>query len=944
MTQLSACPDREHLARLLDPGTRENDAGPLEEHLLSCDRCCEALHELEAADTLVEPMRGTRLELPADEAVQKAIVRLKAVSMPQAALDETLGSKCESTDDAWGLENLLDPPRSQGELGYFAGYRVLRVLGAGGMGIVFDAEDPHLLRHVALKVMKPRLASNAEQHKRFLREARAAAAIEHAHIVPVYQVGEHRGLPYLVMQLLKGESLDSRLRRCSAGNAEGAVAPAPGRHDKETSGQGDKENEVIANRKLQIANWPLKDRGEDNPKSKIENPKSALPLAEALRIGRETAEALAVAHERGLIHRDIKPGNIWLEAPSGWVKLLDFGLAHAVEDEVHLTQTGTILGTPAYMSPEQARGDRVGPRSDLFSLGAVLYRLTTGKQPFQGPSTLAVLTALAVERPKPPRELNPEIPIALSELIERLLAKHPDERFDSAEAVVEALRAIEAELVERNSFRSDSCSPKTQKRNEFRSTTGRWPLVVAAAAAAAFVLATIVIIVRDKDGNETARLEVPQGSMVDIVDDDQTSQPKAANRRKPPGNAISADSNASGTNNPQTLADVPAPVATSEPPPLDEWLQGRKVLTVAQDGSGQFKTIQAALDALQPGQVVEMLDHGPYRESLVFRQQKNVGLFSRTGTVVLSGGTRKPEFKDDRAESSNFAFIDGFRMSGISFVANTNDLREMPADAPWLLFGLNGDAVIENCRFTYTSPDQPDVAPEAAWVLVYWRPEAAPEATCTVRDCLFDIKLNFNALEPRRPVAVIERNWFRPSPQYFSLYVHGPAQRIVLRHNVFDVQGKGALGFRDVGTMGRLEIYNNTILGRVNFGASDPARDNLGMPMTGLIRNNLFQQPIECEAADESSLARAAENWQIGNNEYEEKAATPGQLASTKSDFTGEPKFLATTSDARDYLRIAADSEEAHRGAGGEWPSYLGALPPGRAPIEGDWFTRLQQR
>jgi hypothetical protein len=385
----TACPPPEVLERLLRGLIAEDETSRLERHLHECALCCQAVRSLDISDALLDAVRGVDAvdDLSNDEDVRGMIDRLKAlpVGMPHRT-GETLALVGDMTDaDAWGLEGLLDPPEADGELGRLADYRVFRVLGAGGMGVVLAAEDPRLLRRVAIKVMDRRLAASDEYRQRFLREARAAAAIEHLHIVAVYQVGEHRGLPFLAMQLLEGESLEARIAR------------------------------------------------EDR-----------LPLEECLRIGCETAQALAAAHRRGLVHRDIKPANIWLQSPAGSVKLLDFGLAHFVENQTRMTHTGLVLGTPAYMSPEQARGDVAGPPTDLFSLGAVLYRLATGHQPFAGTSTLAVLTALAIERPTPPYELNPAIPRAFSDLIIRLLAKKPTERPASAEAVAGELRAIAA--------------------------------------------------------------------------------------------------------------------------------------------------------------------------------------------------------------------------------------------------------------------------------------------------------------------------------------------------------------------------------------------------------------------------------------------------------------------------------------------------------------------
>jgi predicted Zn finger-like uncharacterized protein len=285
------------------------------------------------------------------------------------------------------IARLLAPPQQPDEIGRLGRYRVRKVLGVGGMGVVFEAEDVQLQRPVALKALLPTLNAEASCRARFLQEARSAAAagvIPNYHIIAVYDIAEGNGVPFIAMQLLHGESLESRLQRV--------------RH---------------------------------------------LPPEAVLRIGRQIADGLSAAHERGLIHRDIKPSNVWLE--TGWdrVKILDFGLARAA-GESHLTKSGVLIGTPSYMAPEQARGGRaVTPRCDLFSLGCVLYRLCTGELPFKGTDTLATLTALATATPPRVDQLNSEIPPALADLIARLLAKEPAQRPASAREVIEAIQAIE---------------------------------------------------------------------------------------------------------------------------------------------------------------------------------------------------------------------------------------------------------------------------------------------------------------------------------------------------------------------------------------------------------------------------------------------------------------------------------------------------------------------
>jgi serine/threonine protein kinase len=306
------------------------------------------------------------------------------------------------------LLEFLAPPVEADELGRLGPFRILTVLGNGGMGVVFRAEDAHLQRPVALKTLLPSLSGSVEAKQRFLREARAAAALKDDRIVTIYQVGEDRGVPFIAMELLEGESLD----------------------------------------------WCLQRQGK-------------LPLTEVLHVGRETALALSVAHERGLIHRDIKPANIFLEntgpgsgivptagagaaakdggagRPTARVKILDFGLAWVKQPEGRLTHKGMIVGTPAYMAPEQTQGADVDFRCDLFSLGCVLYELATGQCPFDRSDVVSSLLAVANDSPPPPHELDDRLPVPFSNLVMQLLAKDPTQRVASASALAQRLTELE---------------------------------------------------------------------------------------------------------------------------------------------------------------------------------------------------------------------------------------------------------------------------------------------------------------------------------------------------------------------------------------------------------------------------------------------------------------------------------------------------------------------
>ncbi len=285
-------------------------------------------------------------------------------------------------------------PEALGRLGH---YDVLGTAGRGGMGVVLRAADEKLQRVVAIKVMALELAASATARKRFIREARAAAAVCHEHVVTIHAVEEEHSPPYFVMQFVEGVSLQDKLDRTGP-----------------------------------------------------------LELREILRIGLQMAEGLAAAHKQGLIHRDVKPANILLENGVERVKITDFGLARAVDD-ASVTQSGIIAGTPLYISPEQAEGQHLDQRSDLFSLGSVLYALCTGRAPFRASTRQGVLNRVCEGTPRPNREINPDIPDWLCALIARLHAKMLEARFPTA-AEVAAVLAEQLAALERL---TSSISPPT---------------------------------------------------------------------------------------------------------------------------------------------------------------------------------------------------------------------------------------------------------------------------------------------------------------------------------------------------------------------------------------------------------------------------------------------------------------------------------------------------
>ncbi|MDB5385043.1 MAG: serine/threonine protein kinase [Planctomycetaceae bacterium] len=277
------------------------------------------------------------------------------------------------------LRPYLEPPSQADSLGRLGNYELLEILGQGGYGIVFKALDAKLHRLVAIKILIPHLAATSPARRRFLREARAAAAVRHEHVVQIYAV-EESPIPYLVMEFVSGETLQQRSDRLG--------------------------------------------------------PFDSLDV---IRLGRQIARGLAAAHERGLIHRDIKPGNILIgDGIEPFAKLTDFGLARTADD-ASMSQSGVVIGTPMYMSPEQVGGEEVDQRTDLFSFGSVLYLMATGRAPFRATNTLAVLKRVAEDKPRSIRDVMPDVPEGLSAVISRLHAKSRDVRFSTAKDVEFAL-------------------------------------------------------------------------------------------------------------------------------------------------------------------------------------------------------------------------------------------------------------------------------------------------------------------------------------------------------------------------------------------------------------------------------------------------------------------------------------------------------------------------
>lgn len=340
----------------------------LENHIAACPSCQSALQEIAAEPTWWEDA-GELLTVAVDPAAERIAHSVCAMSGEVA---EEFQRDPQRAHELARLQEILEPASHPELLGRIGRYEVEELVGQGGMGLVFRGRDTELHRIVAVKTIASHLSPLGPARERFAREARACASLTHPHIVAVHDIVTDGPVPAIVMQYIAGPTLQQVLT-------------------------------------------------EDGP----------LPWKRVLTLAIQLCDALETAHASGLIHRDIKPGNVLLEAGGSRAMLTDFGLVRALDDG-SLTRTGTLAGTPDFMSPEQSWGHELDCRSDLFSLGSLLYTMLSGQPPFRAPEPMATLHRICNDRHRPLSELVPELPREISQLVDRLLAKQPRKRFSSA--------------------------------------------------------------------------------------------------------------------------------------------------------------------------------------------------------------------------------------------------------------------------------------------------------------------------------------------------------------------------------------------------------------------------------------------------------------------------------------------------------------------------------
>ena len=433
MTPISSHCDATLLQRSLNDQLSEQQEEELAAHLSECDACRRQLEALASeAAGWTHVGRVLRDETSGEHAAAShvgfTLIPQTPISGADADDEFNDGSRLKPGDF---IVDFLQPSQNKESLGRLGNIEIRQFIGQGAHGMVLKGFQDELNRLVAVKVMAPHLASVVAARKRFAREARATAAIVHPNVMPILHVDSSGQLPYLVMPYVDCESLQDRLDR-----------------------------------------------------------EGSLPILDVLRISLQVARGLAAAHAQGLVHRDVKPANILLEPGVERVMLTDFGLARAVDDAT-LTRSGLIAGTPHYMSPEQARGDAVDTRSDMFSLGSVLYAMSTGRPPFRAESTYGILRRVTDDQPRPMRELNPEVPVWFDSIVMKLLTKSAADRFESVEQIAQILEECLAHVQQPDVFRLPQIVRDLRPAKEpqrFRSAWFLGATVVLGLAAAAVVM------------------------------------------------------------------------------------------------------------------------------------------------------------------------------------------------------------------------------------------------------------------------------------------------------------------------------------------------------------------------------------------------------------------------------------------------------------------------
>lgn len=724
--------------------------------------------------------------------------------------------------------SIFDSPRAGASLGRIGKYDVLEVVGHGGMGVVVRGFDPDLGRPVAIKVLNRRLAASGTARRRFLREGKAAAAVNHPNVLTIHSVEEHRGTPFLVMEYVAGKSLKEYI------DARGRLDPQ-----------------------------------------------------ETLRLGTQIALGLAAAHAQGVIHRDVKPGNVMLHEGATRVRLADFGLARVTFDMAELTSAGAAIGTPAYMAPEQVRGEPVDGRADLFSLGCVFYAMLTGRSPFAGRTHAETIHKILNTEPEPLANQDSPPPPVLCEVVDKLLQKDPANRIQTAQEVAEVLFRFQTEM---NRARTDEMAqvlgqpltplaPAAQDDATLSSVGPPAPRPVFRPWLVFSGLALLGLVAWGWYVWEGGRTGGPAATESSSHEASVKPDPDESRRTPPPPTALLSE------------------------------------ITVAQDGSGQFRSLGEALAHAAEGATITVLDQGPYTESLSLEGRPNGLTLVASQRAVL----RSPAAGDRtllRLRDIRDVTVRGFQLE--TAAGNGADTV--------LIMGTVS-ATFEELQFVPSS--------EARGEFLMRCDAQGPDTRFVVRRCRLTLPPHGKAIwieggAPPGSVEIVDNQFTGPVSQ---VVVFGSCRRLRIAGNVFD-GGTNAinLDLQRWHADTHLEITNNTFvrtqfwLGLLQtFKTSQPPQ-----PGTARVCNNLILGGERIQGADEQ-LEHALTQWQFAANWWERDATTKpgadreGRIAQS-ADSLAVPERDAA--DAPGFLCPQPGSPLASAGLGGDLPKYVGAKAP----------------
>jgi serine/threonine protein kinase len=742
--------------------------------------------------------------------------------------------------------------------------------------------------------------------------------------------------------------------------------------------------------------------------SRVQKRCGPLRVADACEIIRQAAVGLQHAHEHRMVHRDIKPSNLLLcrtdahvrppssnitaqdpsqrsdEGVQTTVKLLDLGLALLHEGDAsiarNLTDTGQVMGTLDYMAPEQADDTHaVDIRADIYSLGCTLYSLLAGEPPFAGPQFTTAVKKLAahMQKPFPPlADRRDDIPAEVQASLDRMVAKSPADRFVTPGEVAGAIKPLTtghdlAALLGRatqgksptpsgsvhetfaylsSAFTATQPSPpsnqlaptidKLAATETLHSTLRRHVPKLGLFAAVGLIVLLVVCAVFMQSGKQapldeskvasTLRRAEPSPPSADpqsTLDSNSSSSPEGSSRRSV--TATLPDSSTPALDSPLSTLDFP------EPPPLEEWLQGREILTVKQDGSAMFTKIQDALDALKPRQVVEVLDRGPYRESLrLTAPPHDIGLISHVNTALEGQDWSLLRQYPVAPEIVN---ADRFRLNGFLIRGSRTE------ESRFVMFsGTSNGVVIESCLFE-AKPVSADKYDHVSIWFFYAGRQIAQQYPVTIRECMFSGTV-IEATSAQLPIGDvrISKNIFLRASKSHAINHYRRFDRVAISENVILSSGGGIF----VHEQPNVAIWNNTISGssaNIRFAFEESRSDSVQASFVS-VQNNILGRLDVGREDTVSEARRRASSWSVNHNCIVDGLTTAKVYQLDQTNIVATPEYMSDDYADRDFLRISTNNRLATSGRGGELPKYIGALPPGPAPPEGDWFTQLLDR